>query len=484
MSVVKRAAARIKAWRESPARFIVENFGVEPDPWQVRALDAFRDPARQRIAMQACAGPGKSAVLAWCGWNFLACYGARDEHPKGAALSVTRDNLRDNLWPELAKWQERSEFLRAAFTWTGERIYANDHPETWFLSARSFPKTANAEEQGRTLSGLHSQYILYLIDESGDINPAVLRSAEQGLGSTRFGKILQAGNPTSHDGMLYAAATALRHQWELIRITGDPDDSERSPRIDIDWAREQIAAYGRDNPWVMAYILGLFPPSSINTLLGPDEVEAAIARHIPETAYHHAQRRLGVDVARFGDDRTVVFPRQGLWAGDPVVMRGATTDQIAARIVLARSRWESEMELVDGSGGYGGGVVDQLRLAGRAPIEVSASGRAADPRYYNRRAEMWWRMAEWVKRGSLPDAPEIVRELTAPTYTLRDGKFLLEAKDQIKKRLGFSPDLADALAHTFALPDMPASGADPLGKVFGGRKLAVESDPYRDEAFQ
>src|SRR5574338_1652203 len=106
--------------------------------------------------------------------------------------------------------------------------------------------------------------------------------------------------------------------WHTIRITGYPDDHNRSPRIDIDWAREQIKLYGRDNPWVMAYILGKFPPSSINTLLGPDEVAESIGRHLTEDKYGFAQKRIGVDVSRFGDDRTIIFPRQGLSAFTPV----------------------------------------------------------------------------------------------------------------------------------------------------------------------
>src|SRR3546814_4756459 len=91
----------------------------------------------------------KSAVLAWVGWHRLACFAATGEHPKGAALSITADNLKDNLWSELAKWQARSQFLASVFTWTKEKIYANEHPETWFLSARSFAKDAHPEAIGQ-----------------------------------------------------------------------------------------------------------------------------------------------------------------------------------------------------------------------------------------------------------------------------------------------------------------------------------------------
>jgi phage terminase large subunit len=217
---MSRAAEVIKMYRSNPVEFVKREFGVTPDLWQENALNAFisNDPLKQRISMQACAGPGKSTVMAWIGWLFLLCYAEKGNHPKAAAVSITGDNLRDNLWSEMSKWQDRSELLTAAFTWTQTRIFAKDHPNTWFMSARSFPKSANAEEVGRTLSGLHSKFVLYLIDESGDIPPSIIKSAEQGLSTgPEFGKIVQAGNPTSHSGMLYHTATKLRHNHSYYR---------------------------------------------------------------------------------------------------------------------------------------------------------------------------------------------------------------------------------------------------------------------------
>lgn len=451
------AQSKIKAWRDDPVAFVRENFQVEPDAWQARALRALSNPAIKRLSLQACAGPGKSAVEAWIAWWFLTCFAEKGHHPNGAAMSVTSDNLKDNLWKELAVWRGRSKFLQAAFEWTKERVFARDHPSTWFMSARSWSKSANAEEQGRTLSGLHSRFILYLIDESGDISPAVLRSAEQGLSNCAWGKIVQAGNPTSHEGMLYIAATSQRDLWEVIRITGDPDDPERSPRIDIEWARQQIKLYGRDNPWVMAYILGQFPPSSINTLLGPEEVEAAMNRHLREDQYSFSQKRLGIDAARFGDDPWVIFPRQGLAAFAAVEMRNPRSHEVAARVAQAKAKWGSEIEAFDGTGGFAAGAIDAMIQAGHAPMEVSFSGKAIDPRYFNKRSEMWFLMADWVKRGALPKNPVLAKELSTPTYTFVNGKFRLEEKDQIKKRLGFSPNFADALCLTFCMPEMPTN---------------------------
>ena len=473
--------ATLRRWRQDILAFVREELAVEPDAWQVEALEAFAspDPTKRRISLQACVGPGKSAVLAWCGLWFLGTQGERSEHPKGFATSITGENLKANLWAEYAKWMARSAYLSTAFTWTASRIVANDHPATWFLEARPWPKTANPDEQGKTFAGLHGKYVLVQADESGAIPPTILRAAEQALSRCAFGKILQAGNPISQQGMLYAAAAPLRHLWYVIRITGDPDDPQRSPRIDRAWAREQIATYGRDNPWIASYILGQFPAQAFNALLTVEDVEAAMHRHLREDAYTWAQKRLGVDVARFGDDRTVIFPRQGLASFKPVIMRTARTTDIAARVAKAIVDWNAEVTFVDDTGHWGHGVIDNLLAAGYPAIPIVLSDPAISPRYRNRRAECWLEMAEWVKRGgALPHAPALVAELTEPTYTFVSGKFLLEDKAQVKKRLGRSPDLADALALSFAIPDQPAASAAGISRQAVGHALH-DGDPWQ-----
>ncbi len=480
------ASQIIKEWRDNPLKFVRDNFKTEPDEWQKDALAlAAGTKTRRRICLRACTGPGKSAVLAWIGWHRLSCFGGVGKHPKGAALSGEgRDNLRDTLWAELAKWQSQSDFLKHAFKWTAEKIFAVDHPETWILSARSYAKDADAEAIGRSLSGIHSEYPFVLLDEIGDSPIQLGQKVEQIFtGGVIDGLVAAAGNPTSNTGLLHEIATKQRDRWEIIRITADPDDPKRTPRVDIELAREQINKYGRDNDWVRATILGEFPIGSINTLLSIDEVEASMRRSPPEHDYKYTQKRLGVDVARQGMDATVIFPRQGLMAFKPVVMRGARSNEVAARVAAAKARWGSEAEFVDGTGGYGAGVVDNLLQAGHAPIEVNFSGAPQDERYFNIRSEIWFRMAEWVKRGgALPNDPELVRELTAPTYTFQNGRFRLEEKDQIRKRLGFSPDKADALACTFFLPDMPNMNPDdPMTRVLMNQtRHEYEWDPFQN----
>lgn len=457
----KQASGKLREWKHDPIKFVRDVFKVEPDAWQLDTLSLLGKPGRKRIAMKACAGPGKTALLAWAGWHRLTCFAAKNEHPKGAAVSITSDNLRDNLWTELARWQNESPFLLHAFQWQKERIFAKDHPETWFLAAKGWSKTADMDAIGRTLSGMHSRFPFYLIDESGDIPPQMMRSAEQGLTSCEDGCILTAGNTTSQTGLLYEVSTRNRDQWKVISITADPDDPKRTPRVDIEWAREQIALYGRDNPWVMAYILGQFPSGAINALLSIEDVEAAIGRRPVPGSYEWAQKRLGNDVARFGDDRTVTFPRQGLVAFQPIVQRhkrdSAVSVAIAGTVIQKKAEWGSEMEFFDDTVGWAHGAVDVMRANGHSPVAVEFNGTSINPRFYNKRAEMWWNMAEWVKAGGcLPPIPELIGEMTSATYFFApNGKLQIESKDQIKKRLGKSPDLADALALTFALPDMP-----------------------------
>lgn len=441
------ASDKIRLWREQPQVFVREVFGAQPDPWQDDVLARF--PTEPRIAMKACKGPGKTCLLAWICWNFLLTR----PHPRIAATAISGENLRDNLWTEMATWLHKSPLLQHEFEWQAERIVYKASPETWWMSARRWSKSANAEQQGNTLAGLHAPYVMIVLDESGGIPDAVMANAE-GIGSSATEwHIVQAGNPTHLEGPLYRACTSERDLWYVIEITSDPDDPKRTSRVSAQWAREQIKKYGADNPWVLVNVFGRFPPSSLNALIGPDEVNAVLGKHCREEQYLHAPRVLGVDVARFGDDPSIIFPRQGVAAFAPIMLRNATSIQGAGAVARKWQDWEADACFIDATGGYGGGWCDALGQMGRNPIEVQFSGKADDPKYYNKRAEIWFLMCEAIKSGTtLPPVPEIVAELTTPTYSFKGDKLLIEDKDQVKLRLGRSPNYADALATTYAQP--------------------------------
>jgi phage terminase large subunit len=381
----------------------------------------------------------------------------------------------------LSKWQQRSSFLKEQFTWNKERIYNNDFKETWFLSARSYPKDADAEALGRSLSGLHSPYAFILLDESGDMPASLQKKAEQIFtGGTVDALIMTAGNPTSTSGLLYDVATKGADVWDVITITADPDDPKRTPRVDIDHAREIIQRYGKDDPWVMATILGEFPPGGSAQLIPLELVEKAMNRKIHQHDFEYSQKRLGIDVARGGMDKTIMFPRQGLQAFNFKELAKDRSNVQAAQVLASKMKWGSECEFVDGTGGFGSGLIDSMVQAGHTPFEVHFSGKADKSVYANKRSEMWFRMKEWLERGgSLPDNQTLKKELTAPKYFFKKGKFALEEKDQIIKRLKFSPDRADALALTFTIDEMPTMAGElgTLNRIQAGQTIVNDYDP-------
>ncbi len=442
------AATTLALWADKPQVFVRDLFGVTPDPWQDKALAQF--PTSPRMAFKACAGPGKTAVLAWLGLNFLVTR----HHPMIGATSISGANLKTNLWAELARWHARAPLLQHCFEHTKTEMFSKEHPKTWKIEARTWAADADASQVGNALAGVHAPYVMWLLDETGDYPDSVMPVCE-GIfaGNPIEAHIIQAGNPTRLGGPLYHACTKARSVWNVIEITADPDDPNRTSRVSVEFAREQIAQYGRDNPWVLVRIFGQFPPSSFNALLGPDDVAAAMRRKYQEHDIQQSARILGVDVAREGDDASVIFPRQGLVAFNPHVMRNVTSLIGAAQVARVWQDWNVDATFVDNTGGFGAGWIDQLAVLNRSAIPVGFAEKALDKRYFNRRAEMYFNMANWVKAGgALPDVADLVAELTATTYTFKGDALLLEPKDIIKEKIGRSPDLADGLALTFAAP--------------------------------
>jgi phage terminase large subunit len=470
-------------WAGDPVAFAVEVLGVTPDEWQVETLEAVQQDKRNRYALKASKGPGKSTVLAWIIWWFLATR----LHPKVICTSITEDNLKDGLWTELAKWQAQSPLLLELFEWRSERITCRQHPETWWASARTWPKGGDATQQANTLAGVHADNVLFVLDEAGGIPDAVAAAAEGGLANAdeahgREAKLLIAGNPTHLEGPLYRACTSERALWWVKEISGDPDDPKRAPRVSIQWAREQIQKYGRDNPFVLVNVFGRFPPSSANALFGPDMVSEAMRRTLPRAAWHQDVKILGVDVARYGDDRTVIALRQGPVFFQPRVLRNQDTMAVAGQVALAYDKHKPDALFID-AGAMGAGVVDRLIQLGYPAIGVDFGGKpVTDAKFANRRAEMWFLLADWVQRGgALPDMPELTQELTSPTYKFdAHSKLILEKKEDIKKRTGVSPDIADAFVLTFAAPVAPRELREVLNANRSHSRREADFDPYQE----
>lgn len=195
-----------------------------------------------------------------------------------------------------------------------------------------------------------------------------------------------------------------------------------------------------------------FAAATDNTLITIDVVAAAVKRVVTERDLAGLPRILGVDVARFGDDRSVIQKRQGFAAFPPQVIKGADNMHLVGLVAQEAVAWKANAIFIDA--GRGEGVIDRLRQLGFQVVEVNFGAKATQPRFVNKRAEMWSDMATWLAvGGAIPNEPELKTDLCVPTYSYdAANRFKLESKDEIKARGLRSPDLGDALALTFAYP--------------------------------
>ncbi len=460
------AAGAIAEWRLDPARYVHDVFRATPDDWQADALRAVA--THPRVGLSACVGPGKSALEAWLGWWWLDTrYDAT-----AFAASVTRDNLRDNLWKELAVWRDRAPQLKAAFDFHAERIVSRQRSETWFMSARGWSKDADATAQASALGGFHGKHILVLLDEAGTLPDSVMVTAERVFANSEIdeARLVAAWNPETTTGAAYRISTRDRRRWHLVAITGDPDDPKRSPRISLEWARQQIADWGRDNDWVRVNVLGQFPLRGSDNLLGPDDVTRAQGRDVDPRAIENEASIWGLDPARsVNGDRSVLRERCGPVAFRPYVFRGLDGTQLGDRVsfLLNEAKRTPDYLFID-AGGVGVSAVDRLRVLGWGKILVPIDfvGLPEDDRFHDRNAEMHYRCADWVRKvGCLPlDSGVLAGELTTRTFAYRTrGRrtaYAVESKDDLKARGLPSPDEADALALTFASEHTPKRDLD------------------------
>lgn len=404
-------------------------------------------------------------MLSMIGWHYFMT----NHKPKIAALSITKDHLKSNLWAELLMWREQSDLCKLSTNDGAERITLKGHEAYSFIDARSFPKSSDQHQQASALAGIHAKNVGFLIDEAGTIPDSVLATADaaltQEVSATTNAKMIVTANPEVPSGLIYNAVMGKTVQkWATYRVSGDPDDPKRAPRVSKDWAREQIEQFGKDDPWVMVNVYGKYPTSAASMLLTDEEVYEAMNRKLDEKQFRNAQTRLGVDVSRGGVDRTAFARRKGLMAY-PIdrIPSSVFGPELAGKVMLQEKDYKVERVFVDNTGGYGSSVIDSLDMSA-STIDVTPvvyNGRAQDQRYFNKRTEMWVRLRDWVRKGGcLPNDPQLAKELTAPKLFFRDSIFRLEEKEQMKQRLGYSPDSADALAQTFADVDQDSFYAD------------------------
>lgn len=260
--------------------------------------------------------------------------------------------------------------------------------------------------------------------------------------------------------------------WSAVMFRADETDLIDVAELEASRAIMSDAQYRQE--WLCD-----FSAATDNTLITIDLVGSAAARTPVERDLRGMPVILGVDVARFGDDRTVIMRRQGSVSFPPRVIRGMDNMHVAG--LVAQEVVDTKANAIFIDAGRGEGVIDRLRQLGFNVVEVNFGGKPTNPRYVNKRAEMWDDMRQWLHDGgSIPNDPELKTDLCVPTYSFdQANRFRLETKDEIKERGQRSPDLADALALTFAAPVamtevyLPGSAAKRTAPV-----AAHEYDPF------
>ncbi len=314
-----------------------------------------------------------------------------------------------------------------------------------------------------------------VIDEVADVKSETWREVLQPALADRLGWAMFIGTPHGINlfSELFFRGRDLT-DWHAALYT--VYDTEALNRDEVERYRQSV-----DENTFKREMLCDFSASGEDQLMSLTDVNSACRRHLRADEYAHAARVLGVDPARFGDDRSVIFPRQGLYAGRPFVFRGldnmALADKVAQQIELFRP----DAVFVDA--GNGAGVIDRLRQLHHDVVEVHFSGAPSQARYLNKRAEMWFEMRDWLRAGgAIPDLVDLKQDLAAPTYRFTPAdKIQLESKDDIKARGLPSPDLGDALALTFAFPVYRDHSAQARARAMGLPTIdenTLEYDPY------
>lgn len=430
-----------------------------PDKWACEFLDDLgarvkannfdgRTPVPAiRMATSSGHGIGKSAITAWLvDWIM-----STRPHAKGIVTANTAPQLSTKTWAEIAKWTKKCITGDWFDVTTGRGAMKMTHkqfPDSWQCTAQTCD-----EHNSESFAGLHAANSspFYIFDEASAIPSAISEVAEGGLtdGEPFFFKF---GNPTRNSGDFHSCFHGMRHRWITRQI-----DSRTVAITNKDLINQWVQDYGEDSDFVKVRVRGVFPSASSLQFIPRDLVDAAMKREMEPSVTRGRTAVVGVDVARFGGDESVIRTRIGRDARSwkPVKFQSVDTMQLAshvsAHVSMLKSAGLHVVIFVDG-GGVGGGVIDRLRQLGLDVIEVQFGGKAEEPRKYaNKRAEIWGRMKEWLIGGCINDDEAIAIDLTSVEYSFNSAdQIVLERKEDMKRRGLASPDDADALAVTFA----------------------------------
>ena len=454
-------AEMMNRWEECPPLFVEEMFEASLDKWQVRGMNSAG--TNVRTLLLASKGVGKSCLAAWANWYWLTINLSHEAY----LSSVTADNLKSGMWKEMIKWFSRApDWYQALWKTPGaKRIESVGNPKLRFAETVTWRREADPDEQSASAAGRHASSISFTVDEGGTIPQSLIKATEAIIEADNRPRLLLLGNANSKDGSMFKSIQDGR--WEVLKVTADPEDPERSPRANMGEVKADIAKYGRGHPYVMVNHLGEFPETATSEIVSEAECREAEARVPDLAASLDWEPVVGIDCARSGPDDTVIRCRRGRVSYSAVRIAGSTPEK-RSREVFSAMRKEMERRFpdvdyrevpvkIDGTGGFGGGLAD-LCFESSMRVEEVHFNRNADnrTRFFNTKAEMYDRMAEWIRKGGcLPESREFREEAVASKFFFKedDPRMRILDKELVKKEIRRSPDECDAFALTFVCRD-------------------------------
>lgn len=426
----------VDVYKDAPVAFVTEVLGADPLPWQRELLELVASGER-RISVRAGHGVGKSTCCAW-----LLLWQLFTRMPqKSVCTAPTASQLFDALFSEVKHWANRlPPALKDSIEVFSDRIVHKGAPESSFISART-----SSAERPEALAGIHSEHVLLIVDEASAIPEAVFESAAGSMSGHAAATIL-IGNPTRNTGLFFKTHHQLKSDWKTLHVS-----CLNNRLVNEDFVEQIKATYGENSNAYRVRVLGEFSLRDDDSLIAADLVDSAMARDIVLDTTQDLI--FGVDIARFGSDRTVLMKRQGNVVLSYRHWSGTDLMDTVGRIVH-EANMDRPAEICIDSIGVGGGVADRLRELGFNCRDVNVSESVAMNQQAARlRDELWISVRDWLETRAvkLPKDDELRAELIGPTYSFTsNGKIKVEAKADMKRRGMRSPDIADALCLTFS----------------------------------
>lgn len=423
--------------------FAEEVLGLPPDPWQRQVMADVANPEVRQIAVRSCHGTGKSFTAAACMlWALLM-----HANVKVVVTAPSAGQLFDALFAEVKTMVRKlPQAWQDLIDPKTDRMSIVTNPDGAFISAR----TARAESP-EALQGVHSDFVLLVIDEASGVPEAVFEAA-QGSMSGEHATTLMLGNPTRSSGFFFEAFHADGANWSKYHLS-----YQDSARVTPAFVKQVADKYGRDSNAFRIRCLGEFPTADDDTIISLELAEAARDRDIAPTP--GASRVWGLDCARFGDDSSVLTDMEPHVVYSQTVWKKLDTMQLVGRV---KAQWDDldperrPVEINVDAIGLGAGVADRLRELGLPAnaINVSEAPSLKGSEYSNLRTELWFKGQEWFesRQGKLhADSEDLIADLVSVKYDVNSaGKTFAEPKAVTKKRLRRSPDHADSFLLCFA----------------------------------